>query len=134
MRWHLGESPRWLMIHGHEEEAEKAVRQAEACARQRFAHPLPEPEPRLNRSEPRGYPTSSLLHPPYRRRVLLLIALWFFYYIGNYGWLEMLPTLLRQISYSLASSLTYLIVSGVGFVAGALLSIWLNDRIERHRT
>ena len=69
-----------------------------------------------------------------RGPLMLLIALWFFYYIGNYGWLEMMPTLLEKAGHNIASSLTYLVVSSTGFLVGALVSIWLNDRIERKVT
>jgi len=134
MRWHLRESPRWLMAHGRYAEAEAEVKDAEARARERLGHELPPPVPDYGQVAHRGFPTLALLRPPYRSRVLLLIAFWFFYYIGNYGWLEMIPTLLERAGYSLANSLSYLIVSGAGFLAGALGSVWLNDRVERRHT
>jgi putative MFS transporter len=76
----------------------------------------------------------ALLRRGQRGSLFLLIALWFVYYIGNYGWLEMMPTLLEKAGHSIASSLGYLIVSGIGFLVGAVVSIWLNDRIERKVT
>jgi MFS transporter, putative metabolite:H+ symporter len=51
--------------------------------------------------------------------VLLFVAIWFVYYIGNYGWLTLAPTLFTDKGYSLADSTTYLVVSGIGFLVGA---------------
>ena len=45
-------------------------------------------------------------------RLVLFIAIWFVYYIGNYGWLTLAPTLFTDKGYSLADSTTYLLVSG----------------------
>ncbi len=134
MRWHLRESPRWLVAHGRNAEAEAEVTEAEARAVKRLGHALPPPGHEYEPPVHGGFPTLVLLRPPYRRRLLLLIALWFFYYIGNYGWLEMLPTLLEREGYSIAGSLTFLVVTSAGFLVGAIASIWLNDRMERKYT
>ena len=42
----------------------------------------------------------------------LFVGIWFVYYVGNYGWLTLAPTLFTDKGYSLADSTTYLIVSG----------------------
>ncbi|MEU5523575.1 MFS transporter [Streptomyces sp. NPDC047860] len=44
VRRHVPESPRWLFIHGHEEEAERIVDRIEAEVRQEIGRELPEPE------------------------------------------------------------------------------------------
>jgi MFS family permease len=44
VRRQLPESPRWLFLHGHEEEAERIVTQIEAQAREETGSELPEPE------------------------------------------------------------------------------------------
>jgi putative MFS transporter len=64
-------------------------------------------------------------------RVGLFVGIWFIYYIGNYGWLTLAPTLFTDKGYSLADSTTYLLVSGVGFLAGAYATTHFADRIER---
>lgn len=134
MRRGLTETPRWLVAHGREAEALEVVEAAERRARDKLGEELPPPKPAGARSKRRGFPTLALFKPPYRRRVLLLIAIWFIYYIGNYGWLEMAPTLLKKLGYSISESLTYLIVTGIGFLVGALLSVVFNDRFERKYT
>jgi putative MFS transporter len=64
-------------------------------------------------------------------RVALFVAIWFVYYIGNYGWLTLAPTLFTDKGYSLADSITYLLVSGIGFLVGAFATTRFSDRFER---
>lgn len=134
MRRGLHETPRWLMSHDREDEALELIESAEKRARETSGKDLPEPEPRGEGEGTSSFPSTALFKPPYRKRVLLLVAIWFFYYIGNYGWLEMAPTLLQKQDYSIADSLTFLVVTGTGFLAGALLSVFYNDRFERKYT
>src|SRR3984885_11540296 len=67
-------------------------------------------------------------------RVALFVAIWFVYYIGNYGWLTLAPTLFTDKGYSLADSTTYLVVSGIGFLIGAYATTHFTDRFERKYT
>lgn len=134
MRRGLGETPRWLIQHGRNVEAEVLVAAAEARVSARIGRPLPAPAAATAPLVHSDFPTRLLFRAPWRGRVLLLLAIWFFYYIGNYGWLEMAPTLLEREGYSLADSLGYLVVTGFGFLAGALLSVRWNDRFERKHT
>ncbi len=83
------------------------------------------------RRRSRRVPIRALLRPPHIGRVGLFVAIWFVYYIGNYGWLTLAPTLFTDKGYSLADSTTYLLVSGIGFLAGAYATTHFSDRIER---
>src|SRR5436305_7592419 len=47
------------------------------------------------------FPVRALLRRPMVWRLALFIAIWFVYYIGNYGWLTLAPTLFTDKGYSL---------------------------------
>jgi putative MFS transporter len=136
MRRGLPASPRWLVSQGRTEEAAEIVTQAEQTARDNLDthEELPAPEPVPDEPAAERFPVKALLQPSMARRLALFIAIWFIYYIGNYGWLTLAPTLLTDKGYSLADSTTYLIVSGIGFLAGAYATTHFSDRFERKYT
>ncbi|MHB8660015.1 MAG: MFS transporter [Solirubrobacteraceae bacterium] len=131
MRRNLPPSPRWLMTQGRVEEAEVVVAGAEQSARETMGEALPHPESVPDEARAVRVPFRALLAPTMIRRVGLFVAIWFVYYIGNYGWLTLAPTLFTDKGYSLADSTTYLIVSGIGFLIGAYATTRFSDRMER---
>ena len=94
-RFQLPESPRWLALHGRVEEADAVVRRMEDGAVARGIV-LPPPQPAAVSSELRAFPFSALFQRPYGGRLLLLAAMWFFWYIGNYGFLGDAATLIAE--------------------------------------
>ena len=134
MRRNLPPSPRWLVTQGRTDEAHELVAEAEEKAREDVDGPLPEPEPVPDEAKAEQFPVAALLRPPMVGRLALFVGVWFVYYIGNYGWLTLAPTLFTDKGYSLADSTTYLIVSGIGFLVGAFATTRFSDRLERKYT
>ncbi len=134
MRRNLPPSPRWLVTQGRSDEANELVAEAEEKARDDIDGPLPEPEPVPDEAKAEQFPVVALLRPPMVGRLALFVGVWFVYYIGNYGWLTLAPTLFTDKGYSLADSTTYLIVSGIGFLVGAFATTRFSDRLERKYT
>jgi MFS transporter, putative metabolite:H+ symporter len=134
MRRGLPPSPRWLVAKGRTEEAREVIEEAEQTAREEIDGNLPEPKPVPDEAPAERFPIKALLQPPMIGRLMLFVGIWFVYYIGNYGWLTLAPTLFTDKGYSLADSTTYLIVSGIGFLIGAYATTHFSDRLERKYT
>lgn len=131
IRWKLPESPRWLLAHGHAKQAEDIIINAEETAKNKLGGSLPEIQDAPEEVLAKGFPFLELFTRRYFWRALLLLVIWFVYYIGNYGWIGVAPTLLVSKGFSIVSSIKYLAVSIVGLPIGCLLATWLTEKIHR---
>jgi putative MFS transporter len=127
-RFELPESPRWLVLHGHLDEADELVGEMEDRATAR-GQTLPEPDVSEVSDVRSNFPFAELLRPPYVTRVAVFLAMWFFWYIGNYGFLGDAPALFKD--HGLTAGTTYLAIGAIGYPVGALIMIFGIDHFER---
>ncbi len=128
-RSRLPESPRWLVLHGKSREADKIVTRMEGFAIAKGIS-LPKPKPALL-SASRKSIWSYLFNRQYAPRLAVFVSMWFFWYIGNYGFLGDAATLLAAQHISIANSILFLAIGAIGYPVGAIIMLRLADRFER---
>jgi MFS transporter, putative metabolite:H+ symporter len=134
MRRDLPHSAHWLLNRNRGPEAETVVEEAEILATKRLGRELPPPGSGAG-EPPIGHGAlGDLLKPPYLRRLVLITVIWFIYYIGNYAWLTLAPTLFVKLGYSLTHSIYFMVLTGIGFVVGATVAALVSDLVERKVT
>jgi MFS family permease len=120
------------VLHGRLEEAEKVVSGMESFARNKGLR-LAAPKPEELSSEHGRFPTSYLFQKKYAYRLLTFASMWFFWYIGNYGFLGDAATLLSAHGATVANSILFLAVGAIGYPVGAVIMMMIADRFERKR-
>src|SRR5262249_52023741 len=123
------ESPRWLAMHGRDEEAEQIVSDLEARVAKEAGHPLPAPGP----AEPpaaRGH-FGEIWRGPYLVRTLMMIVFNVFQPVGVYGCSNWVPTLLIAQGIAVTQSLQYTFIIAIAAPFGPLVGAVLADRFER---
>ena len=121
-RRHMPPSPRHLAERGDAAQLNALVDEAEARVQARIGELPPVPPP--------DAATARKLPPKVWLIVILTIA-WFFYYIGNYGWLTVAPTILTDNGFTVTASLGFIAAANCGLVVGAIASYLLAERVER---
>ena len=121
-RRHMKPSPRQLAEEGDIKGLNALVEEAEARVTALVGE-LPPVTPKPPAETRRPHPRVWL--------IALFTVAWFFYYIGNYGWLTVAPTILTESGLATTESLGFLAVANLGLVVGAVASYFLAERLER---
>ena len=130
LRRGLPESPRWLALHGREQEAERVMTDIESRVARDTGAPLPPPGPLI----PVGAGSSTfreIFRPPHGKRTLVLSIFNLMQTIGFYGFGSWVPTLLIAKGINITTSLQYSFIIAIANPIGPLLGMLVADRMER---
>jgi putative MFS transporter len=129
IRLSVPESPRWLVLHGRFEQAERILAELEKEANVETGFTSPAPQ-----NQQRQYSRGRFIEiwqPPYRWRTVMLVVFNLFQTVGFYGFANWLPTLLIQQGITITNSLQYTFVIAIAAPFGPLLAAKLADSVER---
>ncbi|MEU7157129.1 MFS transporter [Streptomyces chrestomyceticus] len=130
MRARLPESPRWLAVHGREEEAARIVTDIEERVARETGDTLPSVAVAAEVPQ-RRVPLGEMFRGDYRRRTVMWWLFQVLQTVGYYGFGSLAPVVLTAKGHTVTASLSYAALSFCGYPIGSALSVPLIDRIER---
>jgi putative MFS transporter len=130
---YLPESPRWLLKTGHKQKAEEVISKMEEYVKKVHGKidRLPVEKVSEKLEETNLGIKSLFTNKNIRGRVLLLFSVWFFYYIGDYALVSVVPTLFISHGYTVATSILYFFLSSSGDFVGSFTGMAISDRVQR---
>ncbi len=134
MRW-MPESPRWLQIRGHEQEADSIVRSLESKVEQRTGRPLPQPQAVTNDNAARETsPVRDVFRKGYLKRTVMMwvsfsCILFIFYAIQTYT-----PTVLLKEGNTLGTSFLLTSIIVLASIPGKYAAAYALERFGRKFT
>jgi len=130
---YLPESPRWLLKVGKKEQAEKEIERMEQYIEKTYGKVERHDVKRISEKlEMTNLGVRSLFtNKKNVSRVSILFAAWFFFYIGDYGLVSVVPTLFIDHGLTISTSYLYFFLATLGDSVGAFTGMALSDRVER---
>jgi putative MFS transporter len=143
----LPESPRYLLLRGRREEAERVVAEFERRTEAATGTPLPPLPAAVDTgtaapagAEPGGQspPLSDALRflwsREMARRTAVVWTLWFVITFSYYGFFSWIPTLLVERGITVTRSFEFSIIIYLAQIPGYFSAAWCNERLDRRRT
>jgi MFS transporter, putative metabolite:H+ symporter len=130
LRLAVPESPRWLSLHGHEQQADAVLRKLEAAAEKDLGHALPPPGASEPAVQVKGR-FRDLFGPIYGKRTLVMSVFNAMQTIAFYGFGSWVPTLLIAKGLHVTQSLEYAFIIALANPLGPFLAYGIADRVER---
>ena len=132
LRKRMPESPRWLEAHGELDEAERVLKEIEADVERSSGRKL---EPVTALAAPRASATadklSELMSASMIRRTITGSVILITLNTAIYGFIAFLPTFMVKQGLTITTSLNYTTLMSFGGPVGALIGMWLADKLGR---